>query len=295
MNYFILTFLTMCFIMLNPTQAFSQNNKIMTITYQTKQSKDDKRFEYDNELLKMALEKTKEKYGDYNLVPLKITANHKRIEELALNGEIENLFYKFSASNDRLTKYGYIPFPIDLGIVGYRVAFISKTNEEKIKNINTLEELKKQSVIQGLGWLDVEILKSNGFEVMEGSNYSGLFKMIARNRGDLFLRGANELYNEWDSNKHIKNLTYDTSIIVYYPLPRFYFTNKKNKNAIERIREGLIISYNDGSLIKLWEKHYKQSIDFTNLKKRKIFKLENPFLEGMDKSYEKYIYNPFIK
>ncbi len=268
------------------------NNNVTVFTYHKKQSKDDKRFAYDHELLKLSLEKTIKLYGAYKLVPLSINANYKRVEMLAEDDRFENIIFKHSVSSERLNKLGYVPFPVDLGIVGYRVGFVSKNNKNKIKNIKNLQELKEVSIVQGLGWLDTEILKYNGFKVVTGSSYSGLFKMTARNRGDLFLRGANELYNEWQVNKNIGNLSYDDNLALYYPLPRFFFTNKKNKDAIKRIKEGLILAYNDGSLIKLWKKHYIKSIEFANLSKRKIFKLKNPFLEDIDKSYEKYIYIP---
>lgn len=124
MRLIILIFIT--FSLLIPTALFSKENKILTITHQTKQSKNDKCFEYDNELLKLALEKTKTKYGPYRLVPLDVKANFKRIEAIALEGKVQNLFYKTSVTQERIKKLGYVDFPVDLGIVGYRVGFINK-------------------------------------------------------------------------------------------------------------------------------------------------------------------------
>ena len=291
MNFKPLTILISIFLLIFSSFSYAQY-KVLKITYHTQQSKDDKRFEYDISLLKLALEKTKKTHGDYLLVPLKMKVNYKRISNLDKLTNIENLVYKHSVTQERLEKHGYIHFPVDLGIVGYRIAFLSKEIKEKVKSINTLEELKNFSMLQGLGWLDVKILRQNGFKVIEGSSYSGLFGMVARNRADLFLRGANEIYNEWQTNKKIEKLTYDESFVIYYPLPRFFFTAKKNKKAINRISEGLKIAYKDGSLIKLWENHYKKSIEMTTLHKRKVFKLENPFIKNIDKEYEKYIYKP---
>jgi len=265
-------------------------NTPTVFTYQTKQDIHDKRYNYDYELLELSLEKTKNSYGPFILVPL--FANYKRVEDLALKVGVKNIIFKKSVSMDRLNKFGYIPFPVDLGIVGYRVGFISKQNKNKIQNITSLEVLKKLSILQGEGWLDNKILKHNAFTVITGKKYAYLFKMISNNRADMFMRGANELYSEWQTNKNISKLSYDKTLALYYPLPRFFFTSKENTHAINRINEGLIQAYKDGSLQKLWKKHYQKSIDFVNLNKRKIFKIENPFLEGMDKSYEQYIYTP---
>jgi hypothetical protein len=53
-----------------------------------------------------------------------------------------------------------------------------------------------------------------------------------------------------------------------------------------------MLAYEDGSFEELWDKYYKKSIDFANLKERKLLKLENPFLDGIDTSYKKYIFQP---
>jgi hypothetical protein len=53
-----------------------------------------------------------------------------------------------------------------------------------------------------------------------------------------------------------------------------------------------MLAYKDGSFIELWNKYYKESIDFVNLKQSKIFRIDNPFLNGINKTYEDYIYRP---
>ena len=104
--------------------------------------------------------------------------------------------------------------------------------------MTTLTELKQFSIGQGLGWLDTQILRHNGFKVIEGTSYEGLFKMVARSRVDLFGRGANEILSEYQARANDLQLIADTSIILYYPFPRFFFTSKKNLKAIQRVRAG---------------------------------------------------------
>lgn len=55
------------------------------------------------------------------------------------------------------------------------------------------------------------------------------------------------------------------------------------------------MAYKDGSLQKLWESNYKESIDLAKLHKRKIFKIKNPSLGNLDSSYEQYFYKPKLK
>jgi hypothetical protein len=179
-----------------------------------------------------------------------------------------------------------------LGIVGYRVCFTNKKNKSRLKNIKTIDDLRKFSHGQGQDWADVEILRHHGFTVVTAATYESLFNMVAMGRFDLFCRGTNELLDEYNAHKNMKDLTYDESFSLEYPLPRFFYSNKKNKELIARVQKGLVLAYNDGSLKRLWEKEYRKSIDFVNLKKRKIFHVDNPNLSDIKFEYKKYFYDP---
>lgn len=261
-------------------------------TYNNTQNEHDPRKFYELEVLKTALEKTIEKYGEYELIPSPRMNLKRAITTLKLN-TIKNFILKMSITKELLDELAYANFPIDRGIVGYRVSFISPKMKNKIGDFNTLEKLKKLRIGQGIGWLDVDILRHNGFNVKTISDYEALFNMTVLNRIDLFSRGINEILGEYESYKHIKNLDHDRTFVLYYPLPRFFFTHKSNEKAMKRIEEGLILAYKDGTLDKIFDKYYKNSIEFLHLENRKIYKLENPFLKDIDNTYEKYIFNPF--
>ncbi|WP_024955860.1 hypothetical protein [Sulfurospirillum arcachonense] len=269
----------------------SKSFAVTIFTYIPKADKHDRRSEYNMALLKLALEKTTPIYGPYKLVPSP-RMNHGRADKVAFNNTFENFVHKGSVTQERLSTLAYVPFPVDRGIVGYRVFFVSPKAKEKLKKVKTLEELKKFKLLQGTAWTDTEILRHHGFSVFEGSSYKGLFGMIAKNRVDIFPRGTNEILDEYETYKNTQNFYFDRSLVLYYPLPRFFFMNKKNKKGIERLKKGIFMAYKDGSFIKLWNKYYKKSIDFVNLKNRKIFRIENPLIKGLDISYKKYIYQP---
>jgi len=277
----------MLFIMCNSVSAET------IFTYRAKESESDTRYEYDKRLLDLALQKTEEKYGPYKLVPSAAGSNTKRAQIDAEAGRYENFFFKQSVTPALLEKFGHVPFPIDRGIVGYRVAFVSEETKQKLKSVKTLDELKQLVFLQGVGWNDADILKSHGFNVMLSGYYESMFKMIAYNRADMFIRGANELLAEWEAHKDIENLRYDETIVIHYPMPRFFFTTKTNTEAIKRVQEGIMAAYSDGSLIALWEQEYQASIDFSALKNRKVFELDNPFIQNLDKSFIQYNYDPF--
>ena len=265
----------------------------MIITYRSPESENDKRYDYDNALLKLAMEKTEKEYGYYTLKPSPIM-NYARAIKMANDNTLKNFFMKLSYE-DRFSEemnMAYASFPIDLGIVGYRVCFACPEVKEKITDVKTLDDLRKFTHGQGRGWSDVQILRHNNFEVHEIDAYESLFKMVAAKRFDLFCRGTNELLDEYNAHKHIDNFTYDTSISIAYPLPRFFYTHKSCKTALERVNMGLKIAYSDGSLKKLWLKNYQDSIDFVKLDKRKIYNIENPLLKKLNFDFQKYFYKP---
>ncbi|MBL4638799.1 MAG: hypothetical protein JKY76_05495 [Proteobacteria bacterium] len=263
-----------------------------TFTYRANESKYDTRYEYDRRLLELALQKTEVKYGPFKLVPSKPGLNEKRVFLEVKKGTYQNFFLKQSVTPEHLETLLHIPFPLDRGVVGYRVAFVSESTRQKLTQVKTLEGLKQFTVLQGLGWVDADILRQQGFEVILSSYYDPMFKMVARDRAHLFLRGINEVLDEWQAHKHIKHLVLDDNVVIQYPLPRFFFTTKSNTDALNRVQEGILIAYHDGSLIDLWKEKYQASIDFSKLKNRRFFALENPIIKGLDDAYKQYNFDP---
>lgn len=249
---------------------------------------------YEYHLLRLALDATKAEYGEYEIkdLPAGSVPTYARLRIYAEDAQFENFIYKDSASNEIVEKLHGIEFPVDLGVTGYRIGFVSPESRPKVARVNTIEELKKLTIIQGRGWLDSDILKKIGFKVVEGSNIKGLFYMAANDRGDIFLIGANELEREWRKNQDIEYLHYDESICIYYSLPKFFFVNKNNKILAERVDRGLKIAYESGAVRRLWDEYYGDAVKFSALNKRKIFRFENPLIDSLDKGYEKFIINP---
>ncbi|MFD2205832.1 hypothetical protein [Kiloniella antarctica] len=250
----------------------------------------DHRYEYQHRLIELALQKTVDEYGPYRLLQSRMGANTKRAMVEVEQGYYKNYFVANAVTPERTQKMVAIPFPIDLGILGYRVFFASTQTLARLKSVKNLDQLKEFSMVQGIGWNDTEILKKSGFNVVEASNYHGMFQMVANNRADLFPRGINEFLNEWEANKKIKNLAYDENLILYYPFPKFFYTTKGNEKQADRIMKGLVAAYKDGSLQGLWQSQYQASIDKVNMMERRILSVRNPDLAEIDPSYAQYFY-----
>ncbi|WP_111979250.1 hypothetical protein [Algibacillus agarilyticus] len=249
---------------------------------------------YEYKVLKLALDKTIDTHGNYRLDirPGSVLPTFTRLRMEAENNEYKNLVYKDSVSNEIMESLKGIEFPVELGAIGYRLGLISKESKAKIRQINTKQQATNLTMIQGRGWLDGDILKSQGFNVVFGRNIEGLFYMAANNRADMFPVGSSELKSAWDQFKYVEGLDYDREICIYYPLPKFFFTHPSNLPAANRIQSGLVAAYESGELFDLWKSFYAEKMAFANLKDRKIFKYKNPMISQIDDSYEQYILDP---
>lgn len=247
---------------------------------------------YEYQVFQLALDKTKQKYGDYTLSISKNILSEKRAEIMALSESGVNIYFIDSASIERSSSLAYARFPVMLGIVGYRVNLMGTNLKSKGYAFNSVEDLKSYTFIQGAHWLDSTVLKDNGFNVLEGASIEGLFNMLSYERADFFPVAANQVKDIVSENIELEGVSVEENFMFYYPLPRFIYTHKRNRAGVERLHEGLIQAFDDGSLIELWYKHNKTSLDFVGFDKRLVFKLKNKHLGALSDGLDKYIY-PF--
>ncbi|PCK08073.1 MAG: hypothetical protein COA42_11085 [Alteromonadaceae bacterium] len=248
--------------------------------------------DYEIELLKLALDKTQDDYGTFTM-KVAPDANSVRGLRLISQNKIPDYVrsYGYKSSINKTQTLDYVRFPISLGILSYRVCFVSEAMKSKVAQAESLEALKVFTHGQGLGWSDVLVMRNNGFKVFSVSYFKGLYKMTALNRVNLFCRGANEIYSEYQQYQSMQGLALEETFALYYPHPRFFFTHKSNIHIIARLTTGLHRAFNDGSLEELWRKYNQASLDFAKLDQRKIYRLETPEVEGIDFDYELYFYH----
>jgi hypothetical protein len=273
--------------------AFVSYSKDMVITYRGPESKKDTRFDYPLALITEAMDKTKDEYGGYKLVP-SAGMNFARASSAEYIDEIENFIFETTASEKNESNLLSVKIPIAKGLYGYRIFLINKNKQNLFKDVNSIADLKKLRPGQGKSWLDVKILKNSGFNVVTGPNYEGLFKMLLAGRFDAFPRGVNEAFHERDARiNELPNLAVEETLCVYYPLPRFFYTSKKNTLFAERLEKGLEIMIEDGSFDKIWSKYNGHFVEQGKLANRKIFTIDNPFVPSVvPLDNPKYWYKP---
>jgi hypothetical protein len=252
----------------------------MRYVYHPPESALDQRYEYQWEMLRTALERTTEKYGAYVMEPSeRMTEQRQAFEMRNATGRLTVMYLSTTPAFER----DLIPvrIPVDKNLGGYCVFLVRKERLGEFEHVRSIEDLRKFSFGLGLGWIDVKILRRNGLTVVTGSNYEGLFDMVANRRFDIFLRAAVEVLGEYDGHKdRLPDLAIEPGIILYYPLPMYFWFPKTEEGSrlAARAREGMMSMVEDGTFDRIFMKYQREKIERLDLRHRRVIRIENPYL-----------------
>nr|WP_321513633.1 hypothetical protein [uncultured Pseudodesulfovibrio sp.] len=229
-------------------------------------------------LLKAALEATVESDGPFRIsqVPTSMKRN-RALQELI---ETTSINIHVAASRTEWESNSIpVRIPVIKGLLGYRIFLIHKDNEQLFKKIQTLTELKKLRVGTGLQWTTTAVLQKTGFNVITGSDYDDLFRMLEAKRFDYFPRGINEIYFELD-NKQTKHdsLCVESTLALYFPTPSYFFVSPKLPHLADRVRRGLEILIKTGVFDTMFAAEFGESIAQAQLERRNVLVIKNPLL-----------------
>lgn len=275
-----------------PVEPSSQT---LIVTHKLPEFGDLKRKTYEQLVIELALEKTQQSLGAFEMVPVNVISRTHAVAALS-----QNLYQNFVMAlsyEDALLESGnliYIPFPIELGALSYRICYANNKLATQVREIDSLQELKAYKVGVGAGWVDAKILHYYGVKIVEGSNITGLFRMAQAGRADLFCPSPTEYFHELRKEK-ATDLQLENKLALYYPLPKFLFSHKSNQALMDRIKEGIDIAYKDGSFQQLWRDVHEVDLKRAKLDERHFIKMENPFISTLDDDYKQYLFNPLAQ
>lgn len=251
----------------------------MRYLYHAPESLLDVRYEYQWEILHTALEKTRAKWGEYRMERSETMSERRQAFELKnATGKLTVMY--LSPSPDFEASLLPIRILVDKNLGGYCVLLIRKEDQPKFTAVRTLDDLRRFRFGLGLGWIDVGILNSNGFKVVTGSSYDGLFEMLVNRRFDVFPRAAVEILDEYDQRTaRLPALHIEETMIFYYPMPMYFWFSKtlEGRRLAARAEEGMWMMIR-GTYDRIFERYQRRKIERLNLKKRRLFAIRNPNL-----------------
>jgi len=238
----------------------------------------DQRHLYNNALLKLALEKTKPHYGNFDIVfTLQGTQRNRALVEI-MSGRRVNV-HIVPTRPEWEEKTLPIRIPVLKGLLGYRLFLIKRHDIEKFGNIESLDQLKRLKAGLHQQWSTTEAMARLGFQIVTGSNYEGLFTMLMADRFDYFPRGVNEIFREYNERfHHLPDMVIEPRLALCLPQPTYIFVSKKSPRLAQRIEAGLHHMILDGSFERLFRAYHESSLEQAGLANRKIFRVDNPML-----------------
>lgn len=167
--------------------------------------------------------------------------------------------------------------PIDRGLIGHRIAFVRREHVGRWAELRTLDQLKRFTAGQGADWPDTEILRENGLPVQTGSRYEVLFDMLRKGRIDYFPRAVFEIDDE-AAGTLAQDLVIEPHVLLRYPAASYLFVRPDRPQLAADLERGLEAAVADGSLQRLFQRHFGDLISRHRLAQRVVLNLHNPLL-----------------
>lgn len=238
-----------------------------------------KRDAYFISLLDMALARSGE---EYQLVEVKLPDYSEKRSVLLLESNHYDAHW-LNTTPEREQQLLPIRIPLDKGAIGWRAFLIRPDMQPVFDKVTSAADLKPLIFVQGHDWPDVPVLLKNEFAVERSSNWSGLFRMVALNRAQVFPRSILEISAEQKENV-AEGLVIEKNLILRYPAAYYFFVSLDNPRLAKAIERGLKKSFEDGSFDELFFQNFGAPISDLDLASRRIISIDYPALKIEDES-----------
>lgn len=234
---------------------------------------------YEFAVLQEVLERTRSDYGTYEIQPFAQDVSIARAVQLAIEGRLVNILAAGVGLPALERDMIPVPFPIDKGLLGYRISLIDRGDQDSFARVNNIEDLRHLRIGQGTGWADVQVYEYNRIPVETAPDYKSLFSMLLHGRFDLFPKGLSEIDKDLaDYGKDYPAVAVEQHILLHYPFCDVFYVSQSSPGLGERLTAGLERMAADGSFDALFAKHFGKTLAELNLRQRVVIELENPFL-----------------
>ena len=247
-------------------------------------------------VLTAALEASSAKYGAFELNISKRVMERDRMMLEMVRGDLINLTAQIT-SEEWERRLIPIRIPLDKGFSGYRIFLIDGRRQAQFSAVTTLRQLQMLPLGSGRQWSATPALRNAGFDVVMGTSTPGLHAMLAARRFVYFPRAIEEALFERDAFAvDFPALAVESDLALYMPLARYFFVSPSQQRLALRLEYGMQLIAADGRLDRLFHQAYDGLIEKAGLRKRRIFRLDNPFLPPQTPlSNKAYWYDPMAK
>ncbi|MDM4768460.1 hypothetical protein [Pelomonas sp. SE-A7] len=167
--------------------------------------------------------------------------------------------------------------PLDRGLLGWRVALVRRADLAQWQKAPLLTELAQRRGGQGLHWPDLEILRANGLSVDTAIDAPHLLEMLSKRRIDYFPRSVLEVQGELKTYAQL-DLAVAPGFVLRYPTASYAFLRPQLSELLPPLSQALEALIKDGSLDRLFRRHFQPRLAALELGRRRVIELKNPLL-----------------
>lgn len=228
-------------------------------------------------LLTTALKHSGQKF---TIAPSSISMAQSRSLLQIFNNDEVNVAWTMT-SKSREEELLPVRVPIFKGLYGWRLLITTQDKIKKLSTITKLSDFKGVHFIQGHDWPDTTILIDNGLTVSTSIEYSSLFNMLDKGRGDVFPRSVLEVLTELNTFKNKMPITTVPHIMLQYPSAIYFFFNKQKPQIAQAVAKGLAVMRSNGEFDRLFNGFHRRDIEQADIKNKIIIKLINNQLPAL--------------
>ncbi|WP_062569090.1 substrate-binding periplasmic protein [Pseudoalteromonas arabiensis] len=255
----------------NSTSSITSDNQTLRVVYPKTMPNLDEEVLYPLILLRSALEHSGVKFI---LTPSKHLLGQSRVlRQIEVGGEI-NVNWTMTTI-EREQRLFPLRVPLFKGLYGWRLLLTTQSQLKQLEQLHTLDDLKTVYFVQGQDWPDTKILRDNGLVVSTSLDYTSLFNMLNKGRGQLFPRSILEVDIEKEMFENDMDLEVLPQLMLQYPSPIYFFFNKNNTDIADAVTKGIKIMRENGVFDRLFYKYNGAAINNASIHTKTIIELEN--------------------
>lgn len=200
---------------------------------------------------------------------------NRALQELGRrSGRLDVVWTMTSAEREQVARP--IRVPLFKGLFGWRLLLAVPEVAARLRTAQTLAELSRFSLVQGLEWPDTGVLQANGLSVVVSPSYDAMFKQLRLGRADAFPRSVEEVW--WELERYGQGLTVVPDLCLRYPTAVYYFVAPDDDELAAALELGLHRLRVSGAFDRLFNKHHGDDIARARLASRRVIELHNPLL-----------------
>lgn len=199
---------------------------------------------------------------------------NRALLELGRSRRLDVLWTMTSVEREQLARP--VRVPIFKGLYGWRLLLASADMGARMRDVQSLADLRQFSMVQGLAWPDTGILQANGLKVVVSPSYDAMFKQLRLGRVDAFPRSVEEIW--WELERYGQGLAVVPDICLHYPAALYYFVAADETELAAAIELGLQRLRASGAFDRLFLQHHSEDLARARLSSRRIIELRNPQL-----------------